>query len=414
MLPIYVNKKQCDNIFNGKISQLSSSEKKALIKAGIFIKNEKIDDKIKSILKDAHDKTAKEKITIMYIIPTNSCNLKCTYCFIGKLNDKQIKMEKDIALDAVDKFNNHLEKIGEKGTIFFYGAEPLLNFELIRDTVSYAKSKKYNIDFAMVSNGILITEEIADFIKNNNIALGISIDGPKEITDKNRIFKGNSTSVYDMVINKIKMLKSRNVDFGLSITIAPVFLENEEYFLNWILNLDVQNINYNLLHFTYKTDEWKNYYKKATDFIYKSNNLLFEKGFNEDRINRKYEAFYNRFFKFSDCGAIGGNQITICPNGDIEICHGYWNRKDKKLPNIKHITDLSELFKEKEYKKWAANITLNKKKCLSCSAIYICGGGCAMQAKDLFGTEKTIDKPFCIHTKKILKILLNEVYEDSK
>ncbi len=414
MLPIYVNKEQCDNIFNENFSNLSKADKKELIKAGILIENAEIDDKIVNILNNAHDKMAKEKITIMYIIPTNSCNLKCKYCFIGKLNDKQIKMETDIALDAVEKFNNHLKKIGEKGTIFFYGAEPLLNFDLIKTTVSYVKSRGYKIDFAMVSNGILITEEIADFVKNNNISLGISIDGPKEINDKNRIFKGDSCSVYDGVMNKIKMLKSKNVNFGLSITVAPIFLENEEYFLKWILNLGVYNISYNLLHFTYKTNEWKNYYKKATNFIYKSNSLLFEKGFNEDRINRKYEAFYNRVFKFSDCGAIGGNQITICPNGEIEICHGYWNRKNKKLPNIKSITDLSQLFEEKEYKKWAENITLNKKKCLSCPAIYICGGGCAMQANDLFGSEKDIDRPFCIYTKQMLKNILNEVYEDSK
>ncbi len=413
MLPIFVNEKQCANILNGNIDNLTNEEKTEFIKAGIIIENKEIDNQLLNTLKSAREQYMKEHITIMYIIPTNTCNLRCKYCFIGKLNDKPIKMEESTLIKAIEMFNSHLEKIGEKGTIFLYGAEPLLNFDLIKLGVLYVKKQNYNIQFSMVSNGILITEEIADFIKNNNISLGISIDGPKEITDENRIFKSNNKSVYDFVLNKIELLKEKNVDFGLSITIAPIFLENEDYFLNWISKLGVYNISYNLLHFTTKTDEWKEYYKKATKFIYKSNKKLFDQGFNEDRINRKYDSFYNRIFKFSDCGAIGGNQITVCPNGDIEICHGYWNYKRKILPNINQIQSFSDLFDNPEYIKWSNNITLNKKKCLRCPAIYICGGGCAMQAKDLFGNEKEIDKPFCIYTKGMLKNILKEVYDDN-
>ena len=83
------------------------------------------------------------------------------------------------------------------------------------------------------------------------------------------------------------------------------------------------------------------------------------------------------------------------------------------MPNINQIQSFSDLFDNAEYIKWSNNITLNKKKCLRCPAIYICGGGCAMQAKDLFGNEKKIDKPFCIYTKGMLKNILKEVYEDN-
>ena len=413
MLTIFVNEKQCNDILNDHVDNLTDEEKTEFIKAGIIVENKDTDTKLLNTLKMAREQFMKEHITIMYIIPTNTCNLKCKYCFIGKLNDKPVKMEKSTLIKAIELFNKHLQEINDKGTIFLYGAEPLLNFDLIKVAVEYVKKHNYNIQFSMVSNGILITDEIADFIKDNNISLGISVDGPKEITDENRIFKNGNNSVYDAVLKKINLLKSKKVDFGLSITIAPIFLENENYFLNWIAKLGVYNISYNLLHFTTKTDEWKEYYKKATKFIYKSNKKLFDQGFNEDRINRKYDSFYNRIFKFSDCGAVGGNQITVCPNGDIEICHGYWNYKRKILPNINQIQSFSDLFDNAEYIKWSNNITLNKKKCLRCPAIYICGGGCAMQAKDLFGNEKEIDKPFCIYTKGMLKNILKEVYEDN-
>lgn len=163
--------------------------------------------------------------------------------------------------------------------------------------------------------------------------------------------------------------------------------------------LDVKNISYNLLHFTYKTDEWRKYYKEAVKFIYKSNNELFYLGFNEDRITRKYKSFYNKQFKFSDCGAIGANQITICPNGSVGICHGYWSHSKHELPNIMDINDFSDLFGLKEYESWKDYLPIKKEKCINCPFIYICGGGCAMQSEDVFGIKKAVDKAFCIYTK---------------
>ena len=123
MLPIFVNEKQCANILNGNIDNLTNEEKTEFIKAGIIIENKEIDNQLLNTLKSAREQYMKEHITIMYIIPTNTCNLRCKYCFIGKLNDKPIKMEESTLIKAIEMFNSHLEKIGEKGTIFLYGAE---------------------------------------------------------------------------------------------------------------------------------------------------------------------------------------------------------------------------------------------------------------------------------------------------
>lgn len=292
------------------------------------------------------------------------------------------------------------------------GGEPLINFNLIKECIIYSKAKNYNLKFSIVSNATLINDEIANFIKENNIGLGISIDGPKNITDKNRIFANDFTSVYDKVISKINLLKSKNVEFGLSITISPDFLKKQDEFLTWLSDLNVKNISYNLMHFTTLTNSWKKYYKDATKFLIKSNNLLYPMGFDEDRIRRKYYSFYERDFKYSDCGARGGNQITIKPNGDMTICHGYWNTNENEIGNINTINSLSDIFKTSKYIDWNYNIPINNNKCQECNAIYICGGGCAMQAKTLFGDEKNIDKAFCIHSKEMLKYILTELYYD--
>ena len=411
--PIFLNKKKAYELINNKLDSFTREEVEYLKQIGIIVKNKGIDDKIIDIIKDSYKQKIENRITLMYIIPTNACNLSCKYCFIGKLDEIPIMMSKETAKHAVDLFASHLKLINEVGEIFFYGGEPLINFELIKYIVNYCKEKNYNIKFSMVSNGLLLSKEKIDFIKNNNIALGISIDGPQNITDENRVYKSSVGSVYLDLMKKIEELKKTKVDFGFSITIAPYFLENQDSFLEWLKDLGVKNISYNLLHFTYKTDDWKNYYKKAVKFIYKSNNVLFNYGFNEDRINRKYKAFYNKEFKFSDCGAIGANQITICPDGNVEICHGYWNSNNHLLPNINELKDLSEIFNNKNYTMWKDYLTFNKKKCINCSSIYICGGGCAMQSEDLFGNKKRIDKAFCIYTKDMMKNILKEIYEDS-
>lgn len=408
--PVFLSKSKTIDLFNNKLSSFNYEEKKTLKSLGIIVSSSNIDEQILKEIHNSYNKMMNRKISIMYLIPTNSCNLQCRYCFIGQLNEKPQFLTFDTAKNAVDKFNEHLIKTKQHGTIFFYGAEPLLNFALIKQIVEYVHNSKFDIEFSMVSNGLLISEEIAEFIKNYNIAIGISLDGIKKINDKNRIFKESKLGSYEYVIKKMKILKTHNVNFGLSITISKELLKEKETIFEWLKDLDVKNISYNLMHFTEYDPEWEKYYQEATDFIYNSNNILYELGFNEDRANRKIQSFYERKFKFSDCGAVGGNQITICPNGDIEICHGYWNRKDNKIGNINDINCLEELFELEAYKEWQQDITINNKECLGCEAIYLCGRGCPKQSKELFGNERGIDKAFCIYSKNFLKYLLEEVY----
>lgn len=172
MQPIFVDRKHFETI-KQDISILKKDEIKLLSQIGFLVKSKNIDDKLKGIFDKTYEEHLKNKITVLYMIPTNTCNLECKYCFIGKLNKKPVKMKIETAKHAIDLFQKHLTKINQKGKIFFYGAEPLLNFELIEQIVNYSKKQEYNIEFAMVSNGLLLTENIANFIKENNISLGI-------------------------------------------------------------------------------------------------------------------------------------------------------------------------------------------------------------------------------------------------
>lgn len=143
-------------------------------------------------------------------------------------------------------------------------------------------------------------------------------------------------------------------------------------FLKWLVELNVKNINFNLLHYTTKNNEWKKYYKKASKFLFKAHDILSKHDIKEDRLLRKFRAFYSGRFKFNDCSAVGGQQLTVKPNGNLTICHGYWNQQKDNVGNIK-TSSFQDVFRTKIYSNWKHNLTINNKKCLQCPALYICG-----------------------------------------
>ncbi|HSQ97487.1 MAG TPA: radical SAM protein [Rickettsiales bacterium] len=410
--PILMNKNEVEKLLKGDLSLFTEKDVQVLFEKGILIDNILKDEEIKETLIETVNNKFKKDIGLIYMIPVEGCNLACKYCFIGKINNKKDQaMTKEIADITIKKFTDYLIKNeNREGTVLFYGGEPTLNFNIIKQTIdSIKKYAKNNIDVAMVTNGTLFTDEMLEFFKQSRISVGISIDGPKELNDKYRIFKQSNESVYDLVTKNINKIKKSGVEFGLSVTLSNESLENKE-FLNWLNDLDVKSINYNLMHYTEKTDEWKKYYKKVSKFLFKSYDFLNRNNIKDGRILRKFRAFYGNKFKYNDCGAVGGEQLTIKPNGDITVCHGYWNSTKEICGNIKE-NSFEDIIKTDIYQKWRNNLTVNKEKCLKCPAIYICGGGCPKQSEALFGDQKEIDKSFCIYTKFALKELLKRFFE---
>ncbi len=291
--PVFVNEDEKEKIIKEDYNFFSNYELNLLFNKGIIVKDRLVDEKALSYLKEYVLNETKEKISLVYIIGNNKCNLACKYCFIGKMENEREDIEETTIANLIEKFYIHIKKknIG-KGILVFYGAEPLLNFSIIKFTSSYIRAKKYNIDISLVTNATLLDEEKAIFIKNNNIGIGISIDGPKHLNDANRVFLDGSKGTYDIVMTKIKMLQRLRVPFGLSTTINDYALNNKKEYFNWIISTNVKEINYNLMHFNSNNDEWKKYYEKVALFLMESRKILSKYGISEGRLQRKYDSFY--------------------------------------------------------------------------------------------------------------------------
>lgn len=170
------------------------------------------------------------RIKSMTLVLTEQCNLRCKYCgYMPKYIDNgyQLKeMTEDIAFKAIDILmkNSHESEICNLG---FYGGEPLLKLDLIKKCIMYIKDKYpfrkpvYNI----TTNGVLLNDEIADFLIENDIKVVISFDGPKQYQNKYRVdYNGNSS--YEKVYQNIQAFYRKNPKYFRESVIYNVVMFN--------------------------------------------------------------------------------------------------------------------------------------------------------------------------------------------
>ena len=147
---------------------------------------------------------------------TEECNLRCTYCVfdekhIYERNHSTKTMPLELAFVAVQDFYNRTNQ--EEGYIVFYGGEPLLAFETIKQVVNYANQISHNrLQFSLTTNGLALSENKLDFLIENNFLITVSLDGDKETHDKQRVtVTGKGT--FDAITNNLKKLKIYNEQF---------------------------------------------------------------------------------------------------------------------------------------------------------------------------------------------------------
>ena len=134
---------------------------------------------------------------------TMDCNLACKYCYSGEKRNEI--MTKQIAFQGIGLLPF------EKLIVRFIGGEPLLEPDLLKATVQYAneqaKKQSKKIDYVIITNGTLFTENIAQFCTRNKIEVSLSFDGSKESQDTNRVYRDGRSSFMDIESNIPRLLK---------------------------------------------------------------------------------------------------------------------------------------------------------------------------------------------------------------
>ena len=322
----------------------------------------------------------------------HDCNLACKYCFAeeGEYHGRRALMPFEVGKKALDFL------VANSGNrvqleVDFFGGEPLMNWQVVKDLVAYGRSleepfhKKFR--FTLTTNGVLLNDEILEFCNREMANLVLSIDGRKEIHDLMRPFRGGQGS-YDMIVPKFeKAAKSRNqmnyyvrgtftrhnldfskdvlhlVDLGFEqISVEPVVAEKtEEYALR------EEDIPVLLEEYDRLAKELIRYGKEG-------------KGFNFFHFMIDLEGGPCVAKRLSGCGS-GTEYLAVTPWGDFYPCHQFVGREEFLMGNVDEgilRTDIRDSFKE-------CNVYA-KEKCKDCFAKFYCSGGCAANSYNFHGS----------------------------
>lgn len=337
-------------------------------------------------------------IKAMCLNIAHDCNLKCKYCFAseGDYNGERKLMSFDVGKRAIDFV---IKNSGPRHNIEIdlFGGEPLMNFEVVKQIVDYARDKEKvhnkNIRFTITTNATLLNEDNMDYIDKNMGNVVLSIDGRKEVNDHIRR-RYDSSGTYDTILPKIKSMVERrdkskqyyvrgtftreNLDFyndvvslaneGFKeISVEPVVLEQGNS-----LSLRIEDLP--------KIFEQ---YDKLTDLIIEEGKK--GKGFKFYHFNIDINGGPCVYKRISGCGA-GHEYVAVTPDGDIYPCHQFVGNDEFIIGNVykeglNH--EIMNMFKNGHI--------YNKPKCMECWARFYCSGGC--QANN-YNFNKDIHLPY--------------------
>lgn len=218
--------------------------------------------------------------TLHIFVVSKNCNFNCIYCQAGNLNQNEnYNMSKETARRAVDIA---MDSPSRYLTFEFQGGEPLMNFETIKYIVEYSKSISNGkfIEYNLVSNLTLLTDEMIEFFIENGVSICTSIDGNRELQNINRPYK-NADS-YEETVNKIKKLKEKQIKVNAIETTTKHSLDKYKEIVDEYIKLDLDSIfirpltrlgkaDNNWRNIGYDAEEFLEFYKKAFDYIIEKN-----------------------------------------------------------------------------------------------------------------------------------------------
>lgn len=377
-----------------------------LINLGLVVDNSQKE----SDLENARN-SFRPRLTTMYLVLTDRCNLGCKYCFIEASFSKDYvcnDMSWEIAKDGIDIFSKQRDRSVKDCQIWFYGGEPLLMSDLLFRCMDYLAEIDPEVIPVMVSNGTLISAELAQKLAQYpQLQLTISIDGPASMHDQMRIYKSGRKS-HASVIKGVENLKKAKVKFAVSCTLAEHNVDHVVEVADWIAKeVGSDSIGMNLLVDTPKAFVKEEYIRKANNGLIEFFKIARKEEIFENRILRKVNAFVSSTPRWHDCAACG-NQIVISPLGEIGICHEGLGERKTFVGSI--FTPFSFL-DNPNVKEWSMRSPASMPECYECEALGICGGGCPYGSMLKHGSIWAVDERFCIHSKETLEWLIWDLYE---
>jgi len=347
-------------------------------------------------------------LSTMVLNVTNQCNLSCTYCYeygedkiVDTANGKQPKfMSEDTARESVE-FMFRQAGAHRMVHLTFFGGETLMNLPVLKATIAYARRRAAelgkDVDFSLTTNATLLKPDVIEFLVEERVGVTISIDGPREVQDRFRVFQ-NGAGSYDLVLPKIKALLERHRSRPIG---ARVTLTSEA--------LDIIRI---FRHLTEEVGFWEVGFAPVTTAPNRQY-AIGEQGFDrmlaqfrELAVEFRDASIENRHHGFSNikdtieeihkgaskafpCGA-GFGLMGVSTAGDVALCHRFAGSEAHRLGTVRDGIDV-----EKQRQFLDAHHVAHKTDCRTCWARPLCAGGCYHEAHVRYGDTARPNLHYC-------------------
>lgn len=322
----------------------------------------------------------------------HDCNLACRYCFAeeGEYHGRRALMSFEVGKKALDFL---IANSGNRRNleVDFFGGEPLMNWEVVKQLVEYGRSQEKiynkNFRFTLTTNGVLLDDEIMEFCNREMSNVVLSLDGRKEVNDRMRPFRKGAGS-YDLIVPKFqKFAESRN---QTNYYVRGTFTRNNLDFSRDVLHF--ADLGFKQMSIEPVVADPKEPYAIQEEDIPK---ILSEYDkLAVEYINRRKEGRGFHFFHFmidlqqgpcvakrlSGCGS-GTEYLAVTPWGDLYPCHQFVGQEKFLLGNVDE--GITNTAVRDEFK--LCNVYA-KEKCRDCFARFYCSGGCAANSYNFHGS----------------------------
>ena len=331
----------------------------------------------------------------------HTCNLNCSYCFAsqGKYHGDRAIMSYEVGKRALDFL---VENSGTRHNleVDFFGGEPLMNFQVVKDLVAYARSiekeKGKNFRFTLTTNGVLVDDDVIEWANRECSNVVLSLDGRKEVHDRYRVdYAGNGS--WEKIVPKFqKFVEARG---GKEYYMRGTFTHANPDFLNDIKQmLDLGFNELSMEPVVCAKDDPSALTDEDMKLVMKQYEELAELMLQRDKEGKPF-TFYHYMIdltggpciykRISGCGS-GTEYMAVTPWGDLYPCHQFVGDEKFKLGDIWKGVDNKEIQAE-----FAACNVYAHPECRDCWARLYCSGGCAANAYHATGSVTGVYEDGC-------------------
>ncbi len=331
----------------------------------------------------------------------HTCNLNCSYCFAsqGKYNGERGGMSFEVGKRALDFL------VGNSGTrhnleVDFFGGEPLLNFDVVKQLVAYARSiekeKNKNFRFTLTTNGMLIDDDVIDFANREMSNVVLSLDGRKEIHDRFRVDYAGKGS-FDTIVPKFqKLVEARG---GKNYYMRGTFTHaNPDFLADIKVMLDLGFTELSMEPVVCPPGDPAELTDEDNLIVMEQYEKLAELMLERHREGRDF-TFYHYMIdlkggpciykRISGCGS-GTEYMAVTPWGDLYPCHQFVGDEAYRLGSVFEGVTAHDVQKQ-----FADCNVYARPDCKDCWARLYCSGGCAANALHATGSVTGIYEKGC-------------------